>query len=34
MAVAVADGADAVSGITVLGDRENLFGPAASMPTC
>src|SRR6266516_2075516 len=33
LAVAVADGADAVSGIEVLGDREALFGPVASMPT-
>ena len=33
MAVAIADGADAVSGIAVLGDREDLFGPVASMPT-
>lgn len=33
LAVAVADGADAVSGIRVLGDREGLHGPVASMPT-
>lgn len=33
LAVAVADGADAISGIAVLGDREELFGPVASMPT-
>ncbi len=33
MAVAIADGADAVSGIAVLRDRECLFGPVASMPT-
>jgi hypothetical protein len=33
LAVAVADGADAISGITVLGDREELHGPVASMPT-
>jgi DDE family transposase len=33
LAVAVADGADAVSGIEVLGDREALFGAVASMPT-
>jgi hypothetical protein len=33
LAVAVADGADAVSGIAVLGDRPELFGPVASMPT-
>jgi hypothetical protein len=33
MAVAIADGADAVSGIAVLRDREELFGPVASMPT-
>lgn len=33
LAVAVADGADAISGIAVLGDRRDLFGPVASMPT-
>ena len=33
LAVAVADGADAISGIAVLGDREELHGPVASMPT-
>lgn len=33
LAVAIADGADAVSGIAVLRDREELFGPVASMPT-
>jgi Transposase DDE domain group 1 len=33
VAVAIADGADAVSGIAVLGDREELFGAVASMPT-
>ena len=33
LAVAVADGADAISGISVLRDREELFGPVASMPT-
>ena len=33
IAVAVADGADAISGISVLGDRQDLFGPVASMPT-
>lgn len=33
VAVAIADGADAVSGIAVLVDREELFGPVASMPT-
>jgi hypothetical protein len=33
LAVAIADGADAVSGIAVLGDRQELFGPVASMPT-
>jgi hypothetical protein len=33
LATAVADGADAISGISVLGDREDLFGPVASMPT-
>jgi hypothetical protein len=34
LAVAVADGADAISGIAVLTDRPELFGPVASMPTC
>jgi hypothetical protein len=29
LAVAVADGADAISGIAVLGDREELFGAVA-----
>lgn len=29
----VADLADAISGISVLGDRQDLFGPVASMPT-
>ncbi len=33
LAVVVADGADAISGISVLGDREDLHGPVASMPT-
>lgn len=33
LAVAVADGADSISGIGVLGDREVVFGPVASMPT-
>lgn len=33
LAVAVADGADAVSGISVLADRQDLFGAVASMPT-
>jgi DDE family transposase len=33
LAVAVADGADAISGISVLLDRQDLFGPVASMPT-
>ncbi|QDP95040.1 IS1380 family transposase [Microlunatus elymi] len=33
LAVAVADGADAISGISVLRDRTDLFGPVASMPT-
>ena len=32
LAVAIADGPDAVSGIEVLRDREELFGPVASMP--
>jgi Transposase DDE domain group 1 len=33
LAVAIADGADAVTGIEVLRDRRGLFGPVASMPT-
>jgi hypothetical protein len=33
LAVAIADGADAISGIAVLGDRTELFGAVASMPT-
>jgi len=33
LAVVIADGADAVTGIEVLRDREALFGPVASMPT-
>ena len=33
LAVAVADGADCVSGIGTLGDRRELFGAVASMPT-
>lgn len=33
LAVAVADGADAISGIAVLGDRDDLHGPVASTPT-
>ena len=33
LAVAIADGADTVTGIEVLRDREALFGPVASMPT-
>lgn len=33
LAVAVADGADAITGIEVLGDRQDVFGPVASMPT-
>jgi hypothetical protein len=33
LAVAIADGADAVTGIEVLRDRESLFGLVASMPT-
>ncbi len=33
LAVAVADGADAISGIAVLADRQDLFGSVASMPT-
>ena len=33
LAAAVADGADAISGIAALGDRDDLHGPVASMPT-
>jgi hypothetical protein len=33
LAVAVADGADAVSGIAVLTDRQEVLGQVASMPT-
>lgn len=33
LACAIADGADAVTGIEALGDREDFFGPVASMPT-
>jgi Transposase DDE domain group 1 len=33
LAVVIADGADAVTGIEVLRDRQALFGPVASMPT-
>ncbi len=33
LAVAVADGADAISGIAVLADRSDLCGAVASMPT-
>src|SRR5699024_8678773 len=33
LACAIADGADALTGIEVLGDREDFFGPVASMPT-
>jgi hypothetical protein len=33
LAVAVADGADAISGIAVLGDRSGMLGPVASVPT-
>jgi hypothetical protein len=33
LAVAVADGADCISGIAVLADRQGLFGPVASVPT-
>lgn len=33
LAAAVADGADAIRGIAVLGDRQDLHGPVASMPT-
>lgn len=33
LAMAIADGVDAVTGIEVLRDRGTLFGPVASMPT-
>jgi len=33
LAVAIADGADAISGIAVREDRQELFGSVASMPT-
>src|SRR6266545_2079753 len=33
MAVAIADGADCVSHIEVFGDRHEVAGPVASMPT-
>jgi Transposase DDE domain group 1 len=33
LAVAIADGADCVSHIEVLGDRHEVVGPVASMPT-
>src|SRR5437879_452612 len=33
MAVAIADGADCVSHVEVFGDRHEVFGPVASMPT-
>jgi hypothetical protein len=33
LAAAVADGADAITGIAVLRDRDDLHGPVASMPT-
>lgn len=33
LAVAVADGAEAITGIAVLGDREETFGKVASLPT-
>ena len=33
LACAVADGADAISGIVALVDRQDLHGPVASMPT-
>lgn len=33
LAVVVADGADAIGGINVLGDRGDLFGSVASVPT-
>jgi hypothetical protein len=33
LAVAIADGADCVSHIAVLGDRHEIIGPIASMPT-
>jgi hypothetical protein len=34
LAVAVADGAEAISDIAVLGDQEAVFGPVASDTTC
>jgi hypothetical protein len=33
LVTAIADGADAISGIATLGDRPDLFGPVASVPT-
>src|SRR5262249_28439532 len=33
LAVAIADGAGAVTGVEVLRDREGLFGPVAWLPT-
>jgi hypothetical protein len=33
LAVAIADGADCVSGVEVFGDRHGVAGPVASMPT-
>ncbi|MGH2618004.1 MAG: transposase, partial [Thermomicrobiales bacterium] len=33
LAVAIADGADAIAGLSVLRDRQELFGPVASDPT-
>jgi hypothetical protein len=33
LAVAIADGADCVSGVEVFGDRHGIAGPVASMPT-
>ena len=34
LAVAIADGAEAISDIAVLADQEALFGPVASDATC
>jgi hypothetical protein len=34
LAVAIADGAEAISDIAVLGDQAALFGPVASASTC
>ncbi len=34
LACAIADGGEAVSDFRVIGDQGELFGPAASVPTC